>query len=177
MNIADDLKTFCRQVRARSQEHRRALGALAFWIGRLRDRVARLDEALRQQKSDAYAEQFDLRDKVSTLEAEIQRLQLEFKRRAGTLRVTQGTPMGEALAMHPLVQPLLESFATAGCSIREVSSQQTLDQTARDYKVEPEVLVRKIQELLDDPDHFQMPARGEVRVVEPGSLIQIDFKS
>jgi len=154
-----------------------ALVGLAFWVARLRDRVHRLDDALRELRSDAYAEQFDLRDKVSTLEAEIQRLQLEFKRRAGTLRVTQGTPMGEALAMHPLVQPLLESFATAGCSIRKVSSQQTLEQTAHDYKVDPDAMVRKIRELLDDPDHFQMPARGEVRVVEPGSLIQIDLKS
>ena len=79
--------------------------------------------------------------------------------------------------MHALVQPLLESFAECGSSIRKGSVPQTLAQTARDCKVDPDAMVRKIQELLDDPDHFQMPARGEVRVVDPASLIQIDFKS
>lgn len=153
------------------------LVGLAFWVTRLRDRVARLDDTLRELRSDAYAEQYDLRDKVSLLEEEIRKLGFEQRRRAGTLRVTAGTTMGEALAMHPLVQPLLESFATTGCSIREVSAQQTLEQTARDYKADPAAMVAKLQALLDDPDHFQMPARGEVRVAEPGSLIQIDFKS
>jgi len=150
---------------------------LAFWVARLRGRVRALDDALRALRSEAYAEQFDLRDKVMSLEEEIRKLQFAERRRAGTLRVTPGTTMGEALAMHPLVQPLLESFATAGCSIREVSGQQTLEQTALDYKVDVAVIVAKLQALLDDPEHFQMPARGEVRVVEPGSLIQIDLKS
>ncbi len=150
---------------------------LAFWVSRLRGRVRLLDEALRSQRSDAYAEQYDLRDKVTALEEEIRKLQFAERRRAGTLRVTPDTTMGEALAMHPLVQPLLESFATAGCSIREVSSQQTLEQTAHDYKVDVAAMLAKLQALLDDPDHFQMPARGEVRVADPGSLIQIDFKS
>jgi hypothetical protein len=151
--------------------------ALAIWVVRLRARARALDDSLRALRSEAYAEQFDLRDKVTSLEEEILKLRFAERRRAGTLRVTPGTTMGEALAMHPLVQPLLESFATAGCSIREVSSQQTLEQTAQDYKVDVAAMVAKLQALLDDPDHFQMPARGEVRVADPGSLIQIDFKS
>jgi hypothetical protein len=150
-----------------------AVAALAVLAWTLRGRIERLDQALREHRSDTYAQDFDLRESIAALEGEIGKLRMEMRLRAGALRVTPATTIGDALAMHPLVAPLLESFAVSGCSIHEVSSQQTLGETAAGYKVDPDVMVKKIQELLDDPDHFQMPPRGEVKIVDASQLIQL----
>jgi nitrite reductase/ring-hydroxylating ferredoxin subunit len=51
-----------------------ALVGLGFWVTRLRDRLARLDDALRELRSDAYAEQYDLRDRAVMLQGEIEKV-------------------------------------------------------------------------------------------------------
>ena len=126
-------------------------------------RASALEGRLTQCEADLQHARDQWAESSTRLEARLQEISMDLRRREGGLRFSPNMTIAEALQIHPGVAGVLTSFNLSGCSNCSISDVDTLEGACRSYGIDQAALMKALANLLGPAggsDLLQMARAG-----------------